>query len=70
MAWYWIVLIVLGYIVMWIIIGIFSVEADILDEDAIPFCALWPIVFPLLIIDWLAHKILYWIHERKYDNNS
>lgn len=65
MAWYWIVLIVIGYIFMAIVTGV--LYGAVLDEKT-DMCtiagAFWPVMLPFLILMlpfMLIHAILDWI---------
>lgn len=65
MAWYWIVLIVIGYIFMSIVTGV--LYGVVLDEET-DMCtiagAFWPVMLPFLILMlpfMLIHAILDWI---------
>lgn len=65
MAWYWIVLIVIGYIFMAIITGVLY---GVVLEDDTEMCTIdgifWPIMLPLFIFMlpfMLIHAILDWL---------
>lgn len=65
MAWYWIVLMVIGYIFMAIVTGV--LYGVVLDEET-DVCTLagffWPVMLPIFIVMlpvMLLHAILDWI---------
>ena len=62
MAWYWIVLIVLGYLLITGVALALMVKTD--DDDNMPVCViaslLWPLaiaVLPFAFIVWLGYKL-------------
>lgn len=63
MAWYWIVLIVIGYLIIGsFCAGIASVIAkcagDDLDEDCLPLIVfLWPLAIPFISVVYMCHYI-------------
>lgn len=68
MAWYWVVLIIVGYFIMGILTAFIILVFGEDDEDELTMCIfLWPIVFPLLIIItpvvlsyWIVDKLKQW----------
>ena len=59
MAWYWIVLIVIGYLLMWLIttIFIYRSEEESLDLSVVE-AMVWPIILPVVIIRTIAKIII------------
>jgi len=61
MNWYWIVLIVFGYLVMWILISI--VHNKIEDPDdriiSVGFGFFWPVTMWFGLVDLILKKILH-----------
>ena len=57
MSWYWIVLIVIGYMVMHLITAIVVYKCGMVDKDMAVFpAAFWPIFLPLLIVYVILNK--------------
>jgi hypothetical protein len=49
MAWYWIILLIVGYILMSVITGAIVIR-EIGAEESAMLGILWPIVFPMLLV--------------------
>ena len=60
MAWYWIVLIVIGYFVIGsVLAGLITWIPECDDDDLLPFIIfLWPIVLPILLIALMCISII------------
>lgn len=64
MAWYWIVLIVIGYLIIGsfcagIASSIFEWAGDYLDEDCICIIVFfWPLAIPLILVVSMCHFII------------
>ena len=59
MNWYWIVLIVIGYMVMHLVTAIIAYKCEMFDKEVAIFTAFfWPIVFPLIIIWIIFNKFV------------
>ena len=63
MAWYWIVLIVIGYLIIWILTSVITYKhiEETVDVELIPsvlagMC--WPIVLPIAIIGGIVKFIV------------
>lgn len=55
MEWYLIVLICLGYYIMWIVTSIFLSRT--FDDEVAPYLSIvWPVMLPLGILMWLTEK--------------
>lgn len=72
MAWYWIILISIAYMLMWILTT--SIIAYLLDEDIPVFvvsaiCILWPVVLLLLWISIQANKLMAY-YDKKLNNEK
>ena len=72
MAWYWIVLIAVAYILLWILTT--SIIAYLLDEDipvfvASAICILWPVVLLSLWISIQAYKLMAY-YDKKLNNEK
>ena len=60
MAWYWIVLIVIGYFFGHLITAIICYQTDVTDEIdiAVAMGTLWPVILSMIIVRFLIIKIL------------
>lgn len=63
MAWYWIVLIVIGYMLMWILTSVITYKhiegtCDIEIVPSVVTGMLWPIVIPLALIGAIVKLIV------------
>lgn len=57
MAWYWIVLIIIGYLISSILFGtIIAIKED--DSNAAPFGLIWPLSLIIFIVSWVADYFL------------
>ena len=63
MAWYWIVLIVIGYTLIWILTSVITYKhiAGAFDEDPVPAIVagiLWPIIIPFALVEAIVRLIV------------
>ena len=65
MAWYWIILIVIGYLIVGsVCAGLTNriaelAEGDYLDEDCVPIVVFfWPLALPLLLVVYMCDYII------------
>ena len=60
MAWYWIILIIIGYFIVGsVFAGLMTWVDEFDDEDLIPFMVLgWPLLVPILLIFLLCVYII------------
>lgn len=60
MAWYWIVLMVIGYFVIGsVLAGLITWIPDCDDDDLVLFIVLfWPVVFPILLVILMCISII------------
>lgn len=60
MAWYWIVLIVVGYLIIGsVLAGLITWIPDFDDEDIFPVMVLlWPIALPFILLDLMCRAII------------
>lgn len=65
MAWYWIVLIVIGYLICGAILtGIVSALGNGVDEDdKFAMVLMWPLFFPVLLVACICHLIIDFIEN-------
>ncbi len=60
MAWYWIILIVIGYFIMDLITAIIIYKTEFTTDkvDAVMPAILWPLTLPTIIIWWILNKFV------------
>jgi hypothetical protein len=63
MAWYWIVLIIVGYILLAILSGTLMILKE-KDNNVSIMAIVWPITLPIFFIKWACD----WLVDRYYDS--
>lgn len=60
MAWYWIILIIIGYFVIGsVFAGLMTWISEFDDEDLMPFIVFsWPLFIPIMLLYLLCTKII------------